>query len=90
MNTERKSLNLGELEEFSPRTKVPLHPKSSSKAVDNAAAFPSRERLDDAQINIKAPNAIIRHFRQLARKERYRHGEFLEVLMSAYENKQSD
>ena len=90
MNTERKSLNLEELEEFSPRTKAPLHPKDSLRAVDDVAAFPSRERLDDAQINIKAPNAIISNFRQLARKERYKHGEFLEVLMSAYEAKRSD
>lgn len=90
MNTERKSLNLGELEEFSPRTKAPVSLKVSLKAVDDIAAFPSRERLDDAQINIKAPNAIISHFRQLARKERYRHGEFLEVLMSAYESKYGD
>ena len=33
---------------------------------------------------IKAPAEILERFRQMAKKERYKHGEFLKVLMDAY------
>ena len=38
-------------------------------------------------MNIKAPAATLARFRQLAKSERYRHGEFLEILMNAYEGR---
>jgi len=87
MNGERKSLDFGDLEEFVPRPKSTLPTEVDLKSIDNQAAFPSREREDEAQMNIKASGLVLNRFRQLARKERYRHGEFLEILMNTYENK---
>ncbi|GAA5109665.1 MULTISPECIES: hypothetical protein [Bartonella] len=88
MSTERKPLNFSELEDFKPR-----QAKSSSniverKELDRAITFPSREQSDEAQINIKTSIAIINRFKSMAKRERYRHGDFLEILMNAYE--QSD
>lgn len=85
MDGERKSLNFEELEGFSPRPKPSFPQGGHTKDIDNVSVFPSRERMDEAQMNIKASNAVVNRFRHLARKERYRHGEFLEILMNAYE-----
>jgi hypothetical protein len=81
----RQSLNFDDLDEFTPRTPTPAPAADVRKAVDQTAAFPSRERPDDAQMNIKASAATLVRFRQMAKKERYKHGEFLEILMDAYE-----
>jgi hypothetical protein len=87
MTGQRHSLDFGELDEFTPRPKPAAPAETERKAVDQAAAFPSRERADDAQMNIKAPAATLARFRRLAKSERYRHGEFLEILMDAYESR---
>ena len=87
MTGQRRSLDFGELEEFTPRPKPAAPAAVERKAVDQLAAFPSREHPDDAQMNIKAPAATLARFRQLAKSERYRHGEFLEILMNAYEGR---
>ena len=87
MTGERRSLDFGELDEFTPRPKPTAPAAAERKAVDQATAFPSRERPDDLQMNIKAPAATLARFRQLAKNERYRHGEFLEMLMNAYEGR---
>ena len=87
MTEQRRSLDFGELDEFTPRPKPAAPAEAERRAVDQATAFPSRERSYDAQMNIKAPAATLARFRQLARGERYRHGEFLEILMDAYERR---
>lgn len=89
MTGDRKSLDFDALDEFQPRPK-PTAPRSGErKAIDKAADFPSREQPDDAQINIKASAATLERFRQLAKAERYRHGEFLDLLMDAYTSRNS-
>ncbi len=87
MTGQRRSLDFGDLDEFTPRPKLTAPAAAERQAVDQAAAFPSRERADDAQMNIKAPAATLARFRRLAKSERYRHGEFLEILMDAYESR---
>jgi hypothetical protein len=87
MAGERKTLDFEGLDDFAPRSPVATPPQAERKAVDQVAAFPSRERPDEAQMNIKAPAAILERFRRMAKKERYKHGEFLEILMDAYEGR---
>lgn len=97
MNSTRKPLDFGSLDDFKPRPKhaqTPDRPQPRTveqtvvkKAVDRVAAFPSREASDDSQMNIKAPAATLDRFRAMAKVERYKHGEFLEILMNAYEQK---
>ncbi|SEA87642.1 hypothetical protein [Rubrimonas cliftonensis] len=82
MSEDRKSLDFGVLEEFKPR--APSR-EPDRAAVDRAAAFPSREPADDAQMNIRASKVEIERFKAMAKAERYRHGEFLVILMDAYE-----
>lgn len=88
MAGERQALDMGDLDtldDFAPRA-VPAKPKpAAKKAVDRMASFPSREASEDAQINIKTAAATLDRFRAMAKAERYRHGEFLEILMDAYE-----
>jgi len=93
MTGERKGLNfdnLDSLDDFQPRPKPAVAPAATKKAVDKTASFPSREQPDDAQINIKAPSGTLDRFRALAKAERYRHGEFLDILMDAYEGRAGD
>lgn len=87
MTTERKPLDFGDLDEFQPRPKNErAKPQEAErKAIDQVAGFPSREREDEAQMNIKASDAILTRFRTMAKAERYKLGEFLEILMNAYE-----
>ncbi|WP_390264810.1 hypothetical protein [Halodurantibacterium flavum] len=92
MAGERKPLDFGSLDDFDTpkRSKIEAEvfaPLDTKKAVDQASAFPSRERPDDAQINIKAPAAVLHRFRSMAKKERYTLGAFLEILMEAYDEK---
>ncbi|CAK00490.1 hypothetical protein [Bartonella tribocorum] len=88
MSTERKPLNFSELDDFKPRQAKSALNTVERKEIDKAVTFPSREQSDEAQINIKASIAIINRFKYMAKKERYRHGDFLEILMNAY--KQGD
>ncbi len=85
MTGERKSLDFDALEDFQPRPGRSATRPDDRKAIDRAAAFPSRETPDDAQLNIKAPAATLERFRSMARAERYKHGAFLEILMDAYD-----
>ncbi|GAA4664409.1 hypothetical protein [Bartonella pachyuromydis] len=87
MNEERKPLDFSALDDFQPRKSVSSLQTINRKEIDKAAAFPSREQLDETQINIKASMVIIDRFRSMAEKERYRHGEFLEILMDTYEQR---
>jgi hypothetical protein len=87
MTGQRRSLDFAELDEFTPRQKPAAPAAVERKAIDQAAAFPSRERADDSQMNIKAPVATLTRFRKLAKSERYTLGEFLEILMDAYEGR---
>nr|WP_015060447.1 hypothetical protein [Bartonella sp. TT0105]ADN97100.1 hypothetical protein [Bartonella sp. TT0105] len=88
MSTERKPLNFSELNDFKPRQAKSSFNTVERKEIDRATTFPSREQSDEAQINIKTSVAIINRFKLMAKQERYRHGDFLEILMNAY--KQSD
>ncbi|WP_413154797.1 hypothetical protein [Bartonella sp. cb54] len=90
MNNERKPLNFSDLEDFEPRKNVSDTYALKRKEIDKTTAFPSREKSDDEQINIKAHADIVSRFRTMAKKERYRHGEFLEILMNAYEQKMEE
>jgi len=101
MADTRKPLDFGSLDDFETRPKPSPAPAvavarpqaraveqdAAKRAVDRVAAFPSREAVDDSQMNIKAPTAVLDRFRAMAKAERYRHGEFLEILMNAYEQK---
>jgi len=92
MDSSRKPLDFGGLEDFDV-TPAAVRPAALSvakpvkKAIDKVATFPSREASEDSQMNIKASADILERFRQMAKKERYRHGEFLQVLMDAYGKK---
>lgn len=92
MESSRKPLDFGGLEDFevTPPAARPAAfsvPKPVKKAIDKVASFPSREASEDSQMNIKAPADILERFRLMAKKERYKHGEFLQVLMDAYGKK---
>lgn len=88
MTNTRKPLDFGSLDDFETRPKPQSTPRpATQKAVDRLAAFPSREAADDAQMNIKASAATLDRFRTMAKAERYKHGEFLEILMDAYERR---
>ena len=92
MTSSRKPLNFGSLDDFDPPKsggieKEVFAPIDEKKAVDRVSAFPSRERPDDRQINIKAPEEVLRRFRAMAKAERYTLGAFLEILMDAYDGK---
>jgi hypothetical protein len=85
--SERRSLDFDELDDFAPRPKAAMPLAAERKVVNQVAAFPSRERLDEAQMNIKAAATTLYRFRQMAKRERYKHGDFLEILMDAYEGR---
>ncbi|CAN7667567.1 hypothetical protein LJR030_002884 [Rhizobium sp. LjRoot30] len=89
MSDSRKNLDFGGLDDFQPRPKPAANPPAVHKAVDKVSSFPSRETDEDAQINIKASSTSIARFRAMAKAERYRHGEFLELLMDAYEKRET-
>ena len=50
--------------------------------------FPSREPVDEAQLNIKLPRAEAARFRRLAKADRYTLGAFLTLLMDGYEGRE--
>ncbi len=91
MSTERKSLpmdDIGELDDFRPRTPRPAAVAAEKKAVEAVASFPSREAtLEDDQLNIKGPKSVLDRFRALRKAERYPYATLLEMLMDAYEQK---
>ena len=50
--------------------------------------FPSREPVDEAQLNIKLPRAEAARFRRLAKADRYTLGAFLTLLMDGHEGRE--
>ena len=84
MADARQALDFGGLDDFDLPTPKSAQIQIVKKAIDQSATFPSREAIDDSQMNIKAPAEILERFRGLAKAERYRHGEFLQILMDAY------
>lgn len=89
MSRERQGLNLDELDAFQPRPRSSQSTETERKIVDRASQFPSREARPEAQMNIRAPAEVLERFRTLAKSDRYTLGAFLEILMDAYEEKQS-
>ena len=87
MSERRKSLDFDDLDDFKPRKPAQQPTAPAMKEIDRVTSFPSREATDDAQINIKTSSAILDRFRALAKAKRYKHGEFLETLMNAYEGR---
>lgn len=87
MMTDRKALDFGGLDDFEPRRKPQAVSPATQKAIDRVAGFPSREAGEDSQINIKASRVVLERFKTMAKAERYKHGEFLQVLMDAYESR---
>lgn len=92
MTSERKPIdfgNLGDLDEFEPKPTKPekgrASPAAAKKAIDQVAAFPSRETSDEGQMNVRAPEAVLSRFRAMAKADRYTLGAFLEILMDQYE-----
>lgn len=83
--TDRKALNFDDLDDFEPRS--PVARQTIRKSIDRTTGFPSREPNEDGQINIKAPVALLERFKAMAKAERYKHGEFLEILMDFYEKR---
>ena len=81
--SDRKALNFDALDDF--ETRPPAASRVTRKAIDRTTGFPSREASEDGQINIKAPAALLERFKAMAKAERYKHGEFLEILMDHYE-----
>ena len=75
-----------ELEDFSPRTP---HKGNTIKReqIDEVASFPSREPNNEGQLNIKGPSKVLDRFRALRKSERYPYVELLDMMMDAYENK---
>jgi hypothetical protein len=84
-STARKPIDFGSLDDFdvAPATSKPST-ASTRKAIDEIAAFPSREVGEDSQMNIKATAEVLDRFRRMAKADRYKHGEFLQILMDAY------
>ena len=89
MNTDRKPLPMDDLEgldDFKPRAPRPAAVAVEKRAVEAAASFPSREAtLEEDQLNIKGPKAILDIFRALRKAERYPYATLLGMLMDAYE-----
>ncbi|MBB4000096.1 hypothetical protein [Aureimonas pseudogalii] len=92
-NQGRRSLDmdLGAFDrpDVSP-AKAPSSSDEQRRRVNQVSQFPSRE--PDAkgdQINLKLSSEEKARFKRMAKKERYNHGEFLTVLMDAYEKSQS-
>ncbi|ESQ79268.1 hypothetical protein [Asticcacaulis sp. YBE204] len=93
MSDARKPLNFDDLSDFDAPASIPSTPKPSTvatrKAIDKVAAFPSREASTDSQMNVKGPEHVLERFRAMAKAERYRLGEFIEILMDEYEASKS-
>ena len=95
----RQELDLGRLSRFSTRPRKAgdagapsgRKPKSGPERksdIDEHVGFPSREPVDEAQLNIRLPRAEAARFRRLARADRYTLGAFLTLLMDGYEGPQ--
>lgn len=73
-----------------PAPKGPAFSDEQRRRVNQVSQFPSRE--PDAkgdQINLKLSTEEKARFKRMAKNERYNHGEFLTVLMDAYDRQQS-
>lgn len=61
----------------------------SQKVISEVTTFPSREAIaiEEDQLNIKGPKAVLDRFRALRKSERYKYADLLEFMMDAYERK---
>lgn len=84
MSNTRQPLPLDDLSEFQPRQKA-RPTERIRKDIEKVSSFPSRESSREGQINIKTSEDILDRFRAMAKEHRYRHGEFLAVLMDAFD-----
>jgi len=109
----RQPLDLGKLDQFTPRPRdghdaggdrmasdAParqslkagldglLAEDAAPTVGDEFAGFPSREPVEEAQLNIKLPRAEAARFRRLAKADRYTLGAFLTLLMDGYEGRE--
>jgi hypothetical protein len=75
------------IEDFQPRLHKPYgSPAAIRKVIDEVSQFPSREAVDDDQINIKGPRAVLDRFRNLRKSERYKYADLLSMMMDAFED----
>lgn len=93
----RQPLDLGKLDQFTPRPRDGHNTGNDRTASDapamptggdEFAGFPSREPVEEAQLNIKLPRAEAARFRQMAKADRYTLGAFLTLLMDRYEGRE--
>ncbi|WP_157084638.1 hypothetical protein [Sphingomonas pituitosa] len=86
MSDRRSTLDFGALSDFAPKPRQPAPEHEQAQvAVDRHSGFPSRERADESQINIRAPADVLDRFKAMAKKDRYTYGAFLEILMDRFE-----
>lgn len=86
MSDRRSTLDFGALADFAPRSRNPAPEQEQVQvAVDRHSAFPSRERAEESQINVRAPADVLDRFKAMAKKDRYTYGAFLEILMDRFE-----
>lgn len=63
--------------------------ETSKRAIDKASHFPSRDPSTEQQINIRAPDKVLKRFRMLCRAERRTYADMLSRMMDAYGDPQS-
>ena len=85
MTSSRTNLPIDDLGDFKPRGQA-QSTATIQKNIEKISSFPSRESGTEGQINIKTDNEILERFRDLAKANRYRHGEFLAILLDAFES----
>ena len=91
-NNDRTPLTfppVDDLTDFQPRKPdIQQNTKAKDKkAIDKTTKFPSRERDEMVQINVRAPAHIADRFKSLCKDERWPSYKMLEILMDAYEAK---
>jgi len=89
MTGERKPLPLGSLDDFAPKPRERAAEATNvvRDVIDQVSEFPSRERSDEGQLNIRTSKENVRRFKAMAKSERYTQGAFLQILMEAYQNR---
>lgn len=90
MTGERQPLPLGSLDDFTPKTRERTAADATNvvrDVIDQVSEFPSRERSDEGQLNIRTSKENVLRFKAMAKAERYTQGAFLQILMDAYQNR---
>lgn len=65
----------------------PPVPVSAPVPAPGPQRWPSREPVQDGQVSIKAPLAVIDRFRAMCRDDRRTYADMLGILMDAYEGR---